>query len=123
MTFRPTQKQREEVSIAAGAGVSHEEISLGLGISRPTLLRHFAYELTTGAYERRQEVLNAMYKAAKNGNVSAQKAYTAMTPRVAAPPLPVEPQPHGKKAQASADAVTAQQGTDWAEILPSDRVQ
>lgn len=120
--FEPTKKQRREVSIAAGAGVSHEEMALGLGISRPTLAKHFAYELTTGAYKRRQEVLNAMFKAAKNGNVAAQKAYAAMTPRVAAPPSLDEPAPEGKKAQRQADAKTAQVGTDWETLLAKPTV-
>lgn len=117
--FEPTKKQRREVSISAGAGVSHEEMALGLGISRPTLEKHFAYELTTGAYKRRQEVLNAMFRAAKKGNVAAQKAYAAMAPKLAAPPLPPPDadKPEGKKAQAQAAAVTAQTGTEWAELL------
>lgn len=123
--FEPKPKQRREVSIAAGAGVSHEEIALGLGISRPTLEKHFAYELTTGACRRRQEVLNAMFKAAKAGNVAAQKAYAAMTPRAAAPPLPQpDPgKPEGKKAQAQTLAGTAQLGTDWESLLPPGQVQ
>jgi hypothetical protein len=123
--FKPTAKQRYSVSIAAGAGVSHEEIALGLGISRPTLGKHFAYELTTGAYKRREEVRNAMFKAAKKGNVAAQKAYAALSPKVAAPPLqPDQPvAPEGKKAQANAAAITAQKGTDWADILPTAPVQ
>lgn len=119
---KPTKKQRQEVAIAAGAGVSHEEMALGLGISRPTLEKHYAHELTTGAYRKRQEVLNAMFKAAKGGNVAAQKAYVAYTPRAAAPPA--EPElPEGKKAQRQADAVTAQNGTEWATLLPTAPTQ
>jgi hypothetical protein len=124
--LKPTEAQRRDVSISAGAGISHEEMALGLGISRPTLEKHFAYELTTGAYRKRQEVLNAMFKAAKAGNVAAQKAYAAMTPRAAAPPVPLPDQPtvpEGKKAQANAAAVTAQAGTEWADILPTAPVQ
>ena len=123
--FKPTPKQRRDVAIAAGGGVTHEEIALGMGISRPTLAKHFAYELTTGAYKRRQEVLTAMWKAAKAGNVSAQKAYTALSPKVAAPPEvpPDADKPEGKKAQAKADAVTAQAGTEWADLLPTIALQ
>lgn len=105
--------------------MSHEEIAIGLGIAINTLKKHFAFELTTGAYQRREEVLNAMYRTAKKGNVAAQKAYTALTPKVAAPPLPPDQpeKPDGKKAQANADAVTAQKGTDWDSILPTGAVQ
>lgn len=123
--FKPTAAQRRTVAIVAGAGVSHEEIALGMGISRPTLEKHFAFELTTGAYQKRQEVLKAMYKAAKSGNVAAQKAYAAMSPRAAAPPLPPEPAnaPEGKKAQAQAAAVSAQAGTEWETLLQPGGVQ
>lgn len=118
---------RRSVSIVAGAGVSHEEIAIGLGIAINTLKKHFAFELTTGAYQRRQEVLNAMFKAAKKGNVAAQKAYAAMTPKPAAPPLqpPADTdKPEGKKAQAQAAAVTAQAGTSWESLLkPGSGVQ
>ena len=113
--------------------MSHEEIALGLGIARGTLLSHFDYELTTGAYRKRLDVMQAMQRAAKKGNVAAAKAYMGMTPQVAAPPLPKEPErpaadqkPEkiGKKEQAQADAVTAHTGTGWEEVLgPSAPLQ
>lgn len=117
--FKPSAAQRRKVAIAAGAGMSHEEIALGLGISRPTLEKHFEHELSVGAYEKRLEALDALHRSAKKGNVAAIKAYTAMTPRASAPPEPTKPgKPEGKKAQQQADAQTAQVGTDWEDILP-----
>lgn len=113
--FRPTAAQRRRVSIAAGAGMAHEEIAIGLGISRNTLAKYFEGELSVGAYSRRLEVLDAMHKTAVKGNVAAQKAYVALTP--AAAPTPVE-KPLGKKEQAQADAVTAAEGTGWDDLLP-----
>lgn len=104
--------------MAAGAGMTHEEIALGLGITRPTLSKHYERELSVGAYERRLEVLDAMHRSAKRGNVAAQKAYVALTPAVAAPPVPKE-KPLGKKQQAAADATTAQAGTEWGDLLPA----
>lgn len=117
--FKPTKDQRRSVSIAAGARVSHEEIALGLGITRPTLYKYFDFELTTGAYQRREEVLNAMFESAMKGNVAAQKAYMGLTPRVAAPPPDRPPAQQGKKEQAQAEAVTAQAGTSWESLLPA----
>lgn len=106
--------------------MSHEEIAIGLGISRNTLEKHFEAELSQGAYAKRLEVLVAMHSAAKKGNVAAQKAYTAMPmPAVSAPPLsagekdaPAKTPAKGKKEQAQADALNAQAGTDWQDLLP-----
>lgn len=117
--FKPTKAQRNRVAIAAGAGMSHEEIAIALEISRPTLEKHFEHELSVGAYQKRLEVLNAMHRCAKKGNVAAQKAYMQLTPRAATPPVPKEPEPApvGKKEQADIDARTAHAGTDWESLL------
>lgn len=116
--FKPTAAQRRTVSIAAGAGMTHEEIAIGLGISTPTLRKYFEVELSVHAYQRRLEVYEAMHKAALAGNVTAQRAYAAMAPAPAAPPDPEgETKRAGKKAQAAADAVTAHAGTDWENLL------
>lgn len=124
--FEPTKAQRDKVAIAKGGGMSHDEIALGLGVSRNTLEKHFAVELKAGAYAKRLEVMSAQHRAAKGGNVAAQKAYLAQTPWLepTAPqpqgdeaPAPKEP-PKGKKEQAQADAVTAQAGTGWDDLLP-----
>jgi len=114
--FKPTPMQRRKVSIAAGGGMSHEEIALAMGMSRNTLEKHFDHELSIGAYERRSEVMAAMHKAAVKGNVAAQKAYISLVPHVAAPPA-AKVTPKGKKAQAQEDAAGAAKGTDWNELL------
>ncbi len=126
-TLKFTAAQRRQVSIAAGGGMSHEAIALVLGISRNTLEKHFEHELCGGAHLRRFEALQGIHAAAKRGNVSAAKAYLATTPQFM--PLPPEKPapvqkaaapaaPMGKKEQAAAAAVTAQQGTGWADLLP-----
>lgn len=115
--FEPTPEQRKTVSIAAGGGMSHEQIAIGLGIDRKTLEKYFEAELSTVAYQRRLEVLDAMHHAAMKGNVSAQKAYLALEPAIAAPPAPKEPQ-LGKKEKAQADAKTAAVGSEWHDLLP-----
>jgi hypothetical protein len=100
--------------------MSHEEIALGLGVTRPTLEKHCQFELSIGAYAKRIEVLDAMQRTAKKGNVAAQKAYMQLTPRAAVPPpAAAEPvaKPLGKKEQAQANAQTAQIGTEWADLL------
>jgi hypothetical protein len=137
--FKPTAAQKLHVSVAAAGGMSHWEIALAIGISKKTLEKHFQVELSTVAQKRRLEWLMAMHKAAKHGNVAAQKALLATTANLGAPPLgmdegapakPTQPAPTpapaklGKKEQAQADAADAGKGTEWADLLkPSAPVQ
>lgn len=98
--------------------MTHEDIALAIGISRPTLDKHYAAELSAGAAARRVEVLESLFRAAtKKGSSSAAKAYLAHAPEVAAPPLE-KPEPQGKKAKANEDAKTAQKDTGWDGLLP-----
>lgn len=121
--FKPTAVQRSHVAIAAAGGMAHEEIAQALGIVRNTLEKHFSIELSTGAHKRRLGWLVAMDKAARGGNVAAQKALLSTVPTPLAPPLPTgqpteKPVKLGKKEQANADAVGAQAGTEWNDLLP-----
>lgn len=120
--FLPSLEQRERVAIAAGAGMSHEEIAIGLGIDRHTLAKHFEYELSSGAYAKRLEVIEAMHQAAIKGSVSAQKAYAELSPKITPPPVakPEKAPALGKKEIAQRDAITAQAGTDWDNLLPKN---
>lgn len=114
---KPTPVIRRKVTNAAAGGMAHEEIAIALGICRNTLEKHYEKELSTGALNRRAEVLDAMARTALKGNVAAQKAFLALTPTLAAPPVEQE-KPKGKKEQQQADAVTAASGTEWEELLP-----
>jgi hypothetical protein len=123
---QPTAATRRRVSVCAGAGMSHEEIALGMGLARGTLEKHYEHELSIGAYQRRQEVIDALHKAALKGNVAAGKAYIAMTPGVAPPPVPPDEkaEPQGKKAQAQAEAQTAHLADpDWNRLLSKTPLQ
>ena len=111
--FKATTAQRNAVAVGAGAGMSHETIALALGISRTTLDKHFKVELSRGACAKRLEVMRALYVAARKGNVAACKAFLLMG---AAPPAPREERP-GKKVAAQRAALTAAEGTPWAELL------
>lgn len=122
-TFKPTAAQRRQVAIAAGGGMSHEEIAIGLGLARNTLEKHFEAELSSGAYAKRLEVLQAMHAAAKKGNMTAARAYLASEPKASAPPAqPEKPGAKkapalGKKEQANVDAVSAGAGSEWGDLL------
>ena len=127
-SFKPTAAQRRQVAIAAGGGMSHEEIAIGLSLARNTLEKHFEAELSCGAYAKRLEILQAMHAAAKKGNMTAARAYLSNEPRTAPPPLPAPDAATktpviGKKAQAQADAVTAGRGTGWDDLLTPTAVQ
>ena len=117
--FKPTAAMRRKVTNAAAGGMLHEEIAIALGICRKTLEKHFEVELSSGAMNRRAEVYDAMVRVALKGNVAAQKALLAMTPALSAPPAEAE-KPLGKKDQANADAKTAADGTEWADLLPAN---
>lgn len=114
-----------KVEICAGAGMPHEEIAAALGISVSELVAEFEAELATGAYQRRMENLCALYKSAQDGSVNAQKAYANGAPQLMVPKpkeddaKEAKPAKLGKKEQAKEDAVTAAEGSDWADLLPS----
>lgn len=117
--FKPTSVQRRLVTNAAASGMSHQEISIALGVSRNTLEKYFEKEISTAALRRRMEVMDAMARTALKGNVSAQKAFLAQVPTLAAPPV-VPEKPMGKKEQAEVAAVGAQAGTGWEGLLDAN---
>ena len=138
----PTALTRRKVSIAAGGGMLHQEIAIALGISRDTLAKYYERELSVVALERRMEALMGIHAAAKKGSAAAAKAYLAVAPQLAPPPvgvgdgigvLPAAPvaapaaspvaQPLGKKEAANVAARSAQAGTEWDGLLPAGPVQ
>lgn len=123
--FEPSSFQREKVEIWAGGGMPQQAMADALGISRNTLLKHFERELAIGAAKRRADVVEAMYRSARKGSVSAQKAYLAAgdaAPRLpanqpAAPEPEPKPEPVGKKEAARRAARTAHEGNVWGELV------
>ncbi len=110
--FKATALQRRLVTNAAASGMSHEQISIAIGVSRNTLEKYFEKEISTAALRRRMEVMDAMARTALKGNVAAQKAFLAL-----ASPTVSQGKPVGKKEQANAEAVGAQAGTEWEDLL------
>lgn len=141
----PSKQTRERVAVAAGGGMPESDIACALGIELSTLRRVFRAELSTGAFEKRVGLIQAMYSAAMKGNTAAAKAYLSLQPMTAAPPArelkpkrsrkdkassdpqplptdepaPVRPVKLGKKEQQKAAAKTAQTGSAWATVLPN----
>jgi DNA invertase Pin-like site-specific DNA recombinase len=73
--FRPTKEQRRHVEMLMSGGMSERGIAATLGIDRLTLRKHFEDALLNGRSRRRSEVLEALFKSAIGGSVSAQKAF------------------------------------------------
>ena len=135
--FKPTPAMRRKVASAKAGGMSEDSIALALGITRPTLAKHFMAELTTGAAVKRMAVLDALFTAAAKGNMSAAGKALLLLQAVApqAPQQPGAPAPDqtpapapaaklGKKEAQAVAAVSAQDGTEWQGLLPSPgRVQ
>ncbi|KQX35324.1 hypothetical protein ASD04_14885 [Devosia sp. Root436] len=53
--------------------MSDDAVATALGISAPTLRKHFSHELDVGTAKTRAELLLALHQSAMAGNVSAQK--------------------------------------------------
>lgn len=111
--FHPTAAQRDQVAWMAADGMPIEQIAAVLGLCRQTVSRHFVDEITNGKARKRVEVMTMLRKAAKKGNVTAQK-YLAM--RIDGHPVPGLPH-LGKKEQAALEAQTAHEGTEWQGLM------
>lgn len=117
---RPTRATREQVEILVAGGQAPWQIAAGLKISEPTLRLHYEEELHHGRARRNGEIIIELFRQAKAGNVSAQKAWLT-THRELEDAPPRQPAPNvwlGKKEAAQAAALTAEAGTSWEGLLP-----
>lgn len=129
--FEPSHRQREEVKLAKADNWADERIARYLGISRSTLLKHFADELERGTDMLRMAVLRDVKASAAKGNRAAAEMVLnlpGMITGVTVLPTPgeeVEPPTTGeaavpglgKKEQARRDAQAAHKGTAWDRIV------
>lgn len=70
--FAPSDEEREKVRVLKASGMSNEAIAEAIGISEPTLRKHFSSEMEIATAKVRADVLWARYQSAMKGNVSAQ---------------------------------------------------
>jgi DNA-binding CsgD family transcriptional regulator len=70
--YDPTDAEREKVRVLKAGAMSNEAIAEAIGISEPTLTKHFSLDLEVGAAKVTAEILMARYHSAKAGNVAAQ---------------------------------------------------
>jgi hypothetical protein len=67
----PTDAQRLEAQSYAAVGVPHDQIGLLLGISKPTLIKHYRRELDIGKARANSAVGKSLFKQATSGNTAA----------------------------------------------------
>lgn len=70
-SFDPSDKQRGEVKLLAGFGISHEDIAAYLGVDPKTLRKHFTEELKRGVTEANAKIAQRLFKKAMDGDTTA----------------------------------------------------
>lgn len=113
--YQPTERDRKQVKTLAGMGVPHEQLCKLIGVSKPTLEKHFRAELDTGLAEANAQVAQSLFKMATDKdrpNVAAaifwMKAQAGWQDR---------PAELGKKEQAEVEARTAEKDTGWDGLI------
>ncbi len=72
----PTKESRLTVAVMIAGGIEQAHIAAGLGLSRPTLRKHYRNEIKSGGARANGNVVAALYKQAIGGNVKAQIHWT-----------------------------------------------
>jgi len=126
--YQPTDKERAQVKALSGMGLTQEEIALVIGMSEPTLRKHFRMELDVGMLEANAKVAQSLFRQATSNekpNVAASifwlKARAGW--RENSGGVVERPELKGKKEQQQEDAKTAQVGTEWNDLLTPARPQ
>jgi predicted transcriptional regulator len=129
--FKPTLKQRKDVTLYAAGGMSEPGIAAELGICQNTLRKHFSEELDAGHERELAANLRRLRKAADKGNVTAMKHLDAKfgllaldrefkkKPKTASTePKETKAPKLGKKEIAKIEASMPPEDPDWADLLP-----
>lgn len=123
-----TAENIDKVRALLLAGWRGDAIAQELGISEPTLRKHYFRTIDAARRqalaESRAKVMVQLAGAAGTGNVSAMKELLRvigeqeMSLGLVMRPEPDAPAPRpGKKEQAQSDSVSAHEGTTWGSIL------
>ncbi len=124
----PTAENVSRVRQLVLAGWTTDQIAVELGISRPTLRKHYLPDIKkarrAALAEMKAKNIARLEKAADDGNVAAIKelnriveveALDVPTQRQPEPPAPAKKL--GKKEQAQNDALTGHEDTGWNQLL------
>lgn len=118
----PTPKERHLVETMAGFGIPEVDIARVIGIDPKTLRAHYRDELDTGHIKANLKVAQNLFRIA---NGTGREAVTAaifwLKTRAGwseySPAPAARNEPIGKKAAAEQAAVTAADGTGWADLV------
>lgn len=124
----PTPENVSRIRQLLLAGWNTAKIAEEIGISRPTLRKHYLPDIEKGRVvamsELRAKTIARLDKAADGGNVAAMKELLRVVGEAEInagighqPAEPSQPTRVGKKEQAVHDAQTADQGTEWQQLL------
>lgn len=116
---RPTHKRSDQsaktIESMAGFGIPVADIARAIGISEPTLRKHYGSELDLGQIKANTQVAQSLFRRAVS---DAPNAVTAaifwLKCRAGWREDSVGP---GKKEVAREDAMTAERGTSWDKLL------
>ncbi len=124
--WKPMRHQLDEAQLLIAANITPDVIARRLGITPATFRRAFAADLETASEMQRAELLMAMHRTAKGGNVTAQRHLIEIieraelvrigdkiTGREAEKPAPRL----GKKEQAQVDAGEIMNNPEWRDLL------
>jgi hypothetical protein len=116
-----TNDLRNNVAVWRAAGMDRQQIADAIGCCKKTLETYFLPSLNEGRSAKRAEAIARLYQLGViDGNVTALKAYIAMTERAdCMPDVPSKPKAPklGKKEQLAADAHSSHEETGWGELL------
>ena len=71
-SFEPTEEQRRQVKLLTAFGNTQQQVASLLKVSDRTLRKHFRAELDNGAAEANNQIAQALFKKAKDGDTTAQ---------------------------------------------------
>ena len=118
---QPTERDRQTVMVLAGFALPTAKIATAIGISQPTLFKHYEKEIQAGAAKVESTLVGNLLDIAKGKDGTALKAimfclncrfgWSAYLPR------PEQEEPLGKKAIAEAEAQTAHEDSAWAKLV------
>jgi len=118
----PTEKDRKTVEAMASYGVPQDEIALVLGVSLPTLRRHYGAVLRVAAIKANAKMAESLFaQALSNGPGALVAKIFWLKCRAgwteAKPPAEASAGYQSKKEAARGAAETAGVGTDWGDDL------